>query len=102
MLKYVEANIDFLVEYCEKNIPQIKPIRPQASFLVWLDCRALGLSHDLLIDLFVNKAHLALNDGEMFGIGGEGFMRLNVAEPRSVLVKALNLLKNTVDSYVNK
>jgi cystathionine beta-lyase len=91
-----------MLKYCEKNIPQIKPIRPQASFLVWLDCRALGLSHDLLIDLFVNKAHLALNDGEMFGIGGEGFMRLNVAEPRSVLVKALNLLKNTVDSYVNK
>lgn len=102
MLKYVEANIDFLVEYCEKNIPQIKPIRPQASFLVWLDCRALGLNHDLLIDLFVNKAHLALNDGEMFGMGGEGFMRLNVAEPRSVLAKALDLLKNTVDSYVNK
>ncbi|MCI6080774.1 MAG: hypothetical protein MR724_04365, partial [Prevotella sp.] len=48
-------------------IPQIKPWRPQASFLVWLDCRALGLNHQQLVDLFVKQAHLALNDGEMFG-----------------------------------
>jgi cystathionine beta-lyase len=102
MLRYVEANIDFLVDYCRQYIPQIKPIKPQASFLVWLDCRDLGLNHDQLIELFVNKAHLALNDGEMFGIGGKGFMRLNVAESRSILAKALDLLKNAVDTYVNK
>ena len=93
MLKYVEANIDFVIDWCAANIPAVKPLRPQASFLVWLDCRALGLDHEHLVDLFVNKAHLALNDGEMFGHGGEGFMRLNVASPRSVLEQALEQLR---------
>jgi cystathionine beta-lyase len=96
MLRYVEGNIDFVIDYCAKNIPQIKPLRPQASFLVWLDCRALKLSHDELVDLFVRKARLALNDGEMFGQGGEGFMRLNIASPRSVLEQALNQLEEAL------
>jgi cystathionine beta-lyase len=98
MLRYVEGNIDFVIDYCAKNIPQIKPLRPQASFLVWLDCRALGLNHKDLVDLFVRKAHLALNDGEMFGRGGEGFMRLNIASPRSVLLQALQQLTAAVAS----
>ncbi len=93
MLEYVEGNIEFIEEYCRKYIPQIRPLRPQASFLVWLDCRKLELSHDDLIDLFVKKAGLALNDGEMFNPGGEGFMRLNVGTPRSVLAKAMEQLK---------
>jgi cystathionine beta-lyase len=92
MLHYVEGNIDFLIDYCQKHLPQIKPLRPQASFLVWLDCRDLGLNHKELLDLFINKAHLALNDGEMFGPGGEGFMRLNVGTQRSVLQEALERL----------
>jgi cystathionine beta-lyase len=98
MLRYVEGNIDFVIDYCAKNIPQIKPLRPQASFLVWLDCRALGLNHDQLVELFVRKARLALNDGEMFGQGGEGFMRLNIASPRSVLLQALKQLTAAVAS----
>lgn len=98
MLRYVEANIDFVCDFCAREIPQIKPRRPQASFLVWLDCRALGLNHAALVDLFVGKAKLALNDGEMFGPGGEGFMRLNVGTPRSVLLTALQRLKAAVAS----
>ncbi len=93
MLRYVEENILFVEDFCKQHMPQIKPLRPQASFLVWLDCRQLGLNHDQLIDLFVNKAHLALNDGEMFGQGGEGFMRMNVGTPRAVLEQALRQLK---------
>lgn len=92
MLGYVEGNIEFIEDFCAQNIPQIRPIRPQASFLVWLDCRGLGLSHDELIDLFVNKAGLALNDGDMFSPGGNGFMRLNVGTSRSTLEKAMNQL----------
>ena len=99
MLHYVEKNIDFVIDYCKEFIPAIKPLRPQASFLVWLDCRALGLSHDQLQDLFVDKAHLALNDGEMFGQGGEGYMRLNVAEPQSVLKQALEQLREAVQKH---
>lgn len=96
MLRYVEGNIDFVIDFCEKHIPQINPLRPQASFLIWLDCRGLGLSHEELIDLFVKKARLALNDGEMFGPGGEGFMRLNIASPRAVIVQAMEQLKEAV------
>lgn len=96
MLHYVEQNILFMEEYCKTHLPKIKPLRPEASFLVWLDCRALGLNHEQLIDLFVDKAHLALNDGEMFGKGGEGFMRMNVATPRAILTQALSQLKDAV------
>lgn len=92
MLHYVEQNILFVEDYCRQHMPQIKPLRPQASFLVWLNCRQLGLTHDQLVDLFVNHAHLALNDGEMFGQGGEGFMRMNVATPRAILQQALHQL----------
>ena len=93
MLQYVEGNIDFLIDFCQEHLPQIKPLRPQASFLVWLDCRELGLNHKELNDLFINQVHLALNDGEMFGAGGEGFMRMNVGTQRSVLKEALERLK---------
>ena len=96
MLRYVEGNIDFLIDYCQQYLPQVKPLRPQASFLVWLDCRDLGLNHQELVDLFVNKAHLALNDGEIFGKEGAGYMRLNVGTQRSVLAQALEQLATAV------
>lgn len=97
MLRYIEGNILFVEDYLKENIPQIKPLRPQASFLVWLDCHGLHLQHDALIRLFVNEAGLALNDGEMFGKGGEGFMRMNIASPRAVLREALGKLKDAVE-----
>ena len=97
MLAYVEDNVCFVEDYCRERIPGVRPIRPQASFLVWLNCRGLGLNHDKLLELFIDKAHLALNDGEMFGPGGEGFMRLNVGTPRSVLRQALEQLAKAVN-----
>ena len=96
MLRYVEGNIDFVIDFCARRLPKIKPLRPQASFLVWLDCRTLHLTHTQLNDLFVRHARLALNDGEMFGQGGEGFMRLNVGTSRSVLAEALARLEEAL------
>ncbi|MDD7552361.1 MAG: PatB family C-S lyase [Candidatus Cryptobacteroides sp.] len=96
MLAYVEGNMDFVCEWFAGNLPEIHPVRPQASFLVWLDCRKLGLEQKDLVDLFVNKAGLALNDGAMFGPGGEGYMRLNIACPRSLLATALSQLKSAM------
>lgn len=96
MLAYVEDNIRFVEAYCREHLPAVRPIRPEASFLVWLDCRELGLAHDDLLDLFVDKARLALNDGEMFGTGGAGFMRLNVGTPRAVLEQAMQRLAAAV------
>lgn len=69
-----------------------------ASYLVWLDSRGLGLDHDALVVLFVDKAHLALDDGEMFGSGGEGFMRLNAGTTRARLRRALDALALAVRS----
>ncbi|MCP3895493.1 MAG: putative C-S lyase [Bacteroides sp.] len=96
-LAYIQGNIDFTDTYLRTHIPGIRVIRPQASYLVFLDCRELGLSQEKLVDLFVNGAHLALNNGTTFGKEGEGFMRLNVACPRSVLEKALNQLQNAIN-----
>lgn len=97
MLKYVEGNIQFVIDYCAVYLPKIKPLRPEASFLVWLDCRDLELNHRDLVDLFVNKAHLAFNDGEMFGIEGKGFMRFNVGSPRSVVKQAMDQLRQALE-----
>ncbi|MCI1784984.1 MAG: PatB family C-S lyase [Bacteroidales bacterium] len=96
LIKYLEKNVLLTEDFCRKNMPAIKPLRPQASFLIWLDCRGLKLPHEELIDLFVNKAHLALNDGEMFGKEGAGFMRLNIGTPTSVVEKALKQLRNAL------
>lgn len=98
MLRYVEGNVDFVMNYCGKYLPAIRPLRPQASFLIWMDCRALGLDHGQLVDLFVKKARLALNDGEMFGPGGEGFMRMNVGTSRTVLRQAMEQLRQATET----
>ena len=102
MLRYLECNIRFIEEYCSNNIPKIRPLRPQASFLIWLDCRNLKLTHEELVDLFVNKAGLALNDGEMFNPGGEGFMRLNIGTSRDVLKEAMDRLSDAISTIKNK
>ena len=100
MLEYIEGNINWLCDFFAEKIPLVKPLKPQASFLVWLDCRALNLDHDHLVDLFVNKARLALNDGETFNPGGQGYMRLNVAVPRSVLRDAMDRLRDAVNEII--
>lgn len=91
-LQYITDNIDFTERYLAEHLPKIKAIRPEASFLVWLDCRGLGLEQEELVKMFVNRAHLALNDGSMFGKEGNGYMRLNVACPRQTLKSALDHL----------
>lgn len=98
MLAYVEQNIEFVEDYCQKYMPQIRPIRPEASFLIWLDCRQLGLSQEELVSLFVNKAKLALNDGTMFGQEGVGHMRFNVGFPRKMIETALNRLRSALST----
>ena len=96
MLSYVEGNIRFVEDFCRERIPALKPMRPDASFLVWLDCRGLGMDHDALNSLFLDKAKLALNDGAMFGPGGDGFMRMNVGTRRAVLEEALVRLEKAL------
>lgn len=96
MLEYVGGNVDFVDGWLRENLPQIRAVRPQASFLVWLDCRRLGLDQDAIADLFLNKAGLALNNGAEFGRQGIGYMRLNIGCPRSMLKSALEDLAGAV------
>jgi cystathionine beta-lyase len=98
VVSYIKGNIDFTESYLREYVPSISMIRPQASYLIYLDCRKLGLAQPELNKLFVEGAHLALNDGTTFGKEGEGFMRLNIACPRSLLKQALQQLKQAVDS----
>ena len=98
MLDYVQGNIDFVADFLKKNVPQIKPMIPEASFLVWLDCKDLGMETDELHKFFSLKAGLGLNKGTIFGPGGEYHLRLNVACSRSILEKAMKQLKEAVNS----
>ena len=91
-LIYIQGNIDYVDAFTREHTPKIKAIRPQAAFLVWLDCREMGLSQEALVDFFVDKAHLALNDGTAIGQEGTGFIRLNVATSRTVLEQAMKQL----------
>ena len=96
--KYIEQNVLYVADFCKENIPGIYAIKPQASFLMWLDCRRLGLDHSQLVKFFANDAHLALNDGEIYGVPGYCHMRLNVGTPRKLLEKAMHQLKAAVDA----
>lgn len=91
-LSYIQGNVDYMDEFLKANAPKIKVIRPQASYLVWLDCREMNMTQEELNRFFVDKARLALNDGAMFGKEGEGFMRFNAGTPRSVIEQAMKQL----------
>ena len=95
-LNYIRENINYLNTEL-KNIPGITMVTPEASFLVFLDCRGLQLTQEELVNRFINRAGLMLNDGIEFGEEGCGFMRMNVAVPRSMLMKAVEKIKKIID-----
>lgn len=98
LIPYLENNINYVRKYCKANIPQIKPSKPESTYLVWLDCRDLGLSNEELNDFMINKAHLGLNSGNNFSRSLSGYMRMNIACPRSVLEKAMKQLDSAVNN----
>lgn len=102
MLEYVQANIDFAIDYVRTRIPGVRAVRPQASFLLWLDFNGLGLEQCELMRMLLEDAHLAVNDGTMFGVQGKGFTRLNVGTPRSVLTTALDHIREAVEKELSR
>ena len=98
LLPYLSDNFDYVCDFCARYIPKIKPNCPDATYLMWLDCRELGMSNEELRDFFIHKAKLGLNEGYTFGRSLSGFMRLNAACPRSTLEKAMQQLKAAVDA----
>ena len=95
--EYLKGNLDFMREYLEKELPRIRLVEPEGTYLVWLDCSGLGMTCEELEQFIVEKAGLWLDGGDMFGIGGEQFQRVNIACPRSILRQALDRLKAAVD-----
>lgn len=96
MLRYVEGNILHLVRMLSEEVPEIRMLRPAASFLVWLDCHGLGKRQEELVRFFIEECGLALNDGAMFGTGGEGYMRMNVATPRENITRAVGRIRDAL------
>jgi cystathionine beta-lyase len=90
---YLVGNIEYVDAFLKQHTPRIKACLPQASFLIWLDCRELHLDDDSVQQFFLKEAKLALNPGPSFGPGGEGFMRLNIGCPRSMVEQAMEQLK---------
>lgn len=100
LMEYLTGNVRLIQEFMARHIPRIKVIPPQATYLVWLDCKDLGLSSDDLRSFMISKAGLGLNNGIQFGEGGEGFQRINIACPRQILLKALLKLQKAVDEIL--
>jgi cysteine-S-conjugate beta-lyase len=97
-LEYLQGNFDYLQNYFKTKIPLIKVIQPQGTYLIWLDCRDLGMDNSCLRSFMRDKAKVGLDDGFMFGEGGAGFQRMNIACPRSILEDALGRIESAVNS----
>lgn len=97
LLLYLEGNSNLVMEYCKENIPGVVPVKPEATYLMWLDCRSLGMKGKELQDFFVKRAGVGMNEGSVFGPGGEGFMRMNIGCPRSTVRKALDQIRDAVN-----
>ena len=95
LLIYLEANCDYLGAYLQREMPRIRMIKPEGTYLAWLDCRNAGIEGNPYA-FFLKQAHVAVNDGAMFGKEGEGFVRLNFGCPRSMLTEALERMKRAM------
>ena len=96
LLPYLQRNIDFVVEFVEKHLPQLKVIRPEGTYLLWVDMQGLGMEADALRTFLIETCGLALNDGRTFGTGGEGFVRFNLGCPLSTLEEALTRIQKAL------
>lgn len=96
LMIYLEGNRDWLDDFVAKELPGVSMLKPEATYLAWLDCRSLGLAPNPY-EFFLKKARVALVDGSIFGKGGEGFVRLNFGCPRSMLVEGLGRMKRALE-----
>jgi cystathionine beta-lyase len=101
VLDYLKANLAFLTAYFAEHIPQIKVIQPEGTYLVWLDCRELGLDPQSLQEFAIKQARIAFDEGFIFGTEGEGFNRINIACPRALLEQACKNIEQAVKDHIN-
>jgi cystathionine beta-lyase len=98
LLDYIDNNVEFVKDYCNKMIPEIIPVQPEATYMIWLDCRKLGMSGKDLQNFFVTKAGVGMNEGSTFGPGGEGFMRMNLGATHQTVMRAMEQIEKAVAS----
>ncbi len=98
LMDYININVDFVIDYCSKLIPEIIPLQPEATYMIWLDCRKLGMTGKDLQDFFVNEAGVGMNKGSTFGPGGEGFMRMNLGTTHQNVRLAMEQIEKAVAS----
>jgi cystathionine beta-lyase len=96
LLRYLEANRDFLVEYVRRHLPGITMTPPEGTYLAWLDCRGAGPAAADPFTFFLERAKVAFNDGALFGRGGQGFVRLNFGTPRALLTEGLERMRRAL------
>jgi cystathionine beta-lyase len=99
VLNYLEENLNFIREYLNDKIPEIKMIEPDGTYLLWLDCRNLGMDYHSLKNFMIENAKVGMEDGYIFGKSGRGFMRMNIASPRSLINEALNRIENAFNNF---
>jgi len=98
VLAYLNDNLSYLRQVLARQLPQVRLIEPEGTYLSWLDFRQLGLSRQALHDLTLHRAGVYLDEGHIFGEQGEGFARMNIACPRPLLKEALNRLVQAVQA----
>jgi len=101
MLDYLWGNYLFLNEFIAARIPKIKVMKPEATYLIWLDFSAFGMNDEQLNNFIIKEAKVGLNNGGRFGTGGDGWMRINIGCPRKILEEALERIVNAFESYNN-
>lgn len=98
LIKYIEDNVDFAIEYIKTNIPKLKVKKPEGTYLLWVDFNGLNVDEKDLKDALINKGRVALNSGSSFGIGGDGYYRINLACPRAMVLEALKRIEFAINS----
>jgi len=98
LMEYLDRNSAYIIDYCREQIPEIIPVRPEATYMIWLDCRKLVMSGKELGEFFVSKAGVGLSEGSSFGPGGEGFMRMNMATTLSKVKQAMDQIRIAVET----
>jgi cystathionine beta-lyase len=96
LMDYVNMNVIYVQDFCRELTPEIIPVQPEATYMIWLDCRKFGMSGKELQDFFVTRAGVGMNEGSSFGPGGEGFMRMNLATTREIVVQAMEQIEKAV------
>ena len=99
LLEYLTGNLEHLNKFISERIPRIKVTPTQATYLIWLNCKELDMAPKELNKFFLEQAKVAMNEGSTFGPGGAGFMRLNIACPRSRLIEALNRIEAAINNF---